>query len=154
MSFLLLSSPYWWLSLGLALILLELLLPGVYLFWIGLAALLVVVPAGFFDLSAAPLAVLFVIALIISVWVGMKVQAQKQNKADSLNQGLEAYVGTRTTVAEIATAVPLTVRIHLAGTTYAASSQQPLQVGEAVKIVAVQDGRFFIQKVDSSVDRL
>lgn len=152
MSFLLLGSPYLWLSLGLALILLELLLPGVYLFWIGLAALLVALPASLLETSAAYLVLWFVIAMALSVWIGMKVQAQKQSKADTLNQGLEAYVNTVTTVAETE-GVPLnTVRIHLAGTTYLASGPQNLQVGDTVQITSVKDGRFFIQKVADSID--
>lgn len=152
MSFLLLGSPYLWLSLGLALILLELLLPGVYLFWIGLAALLVALPAGLLGISAAYLALWFVIAMALSVWIGMKVQAQKQSKANSLNQGLEAYVNTVTTVAETEGMAPNTVRIHLAGTTYLASCSQRLKTGDTVQIISVKDGRFFIQEVVAGTD--
>ncbi len=140
------SSPYWWLSLGLAFILLELLIPGIYLFWIGLAVLFVALPAGFMDLSATYLVFFFVFFLALSVWIGMKVQARKNTQADHLNQGLASYVGTLTTVAQIDAQGQSPIRIHLAGTTYAAYCEQAVQVGDTVKVTAVDDGKLFIQK--------
>ena len=148
MTFFNLSSPFLWLSFGLGLILLELLLPGVYLFWIGLAALLVAIPAAFIDLDPVYLALLFVLAMAISVGVGMKVQSRKKTNADTLNQGLDAYLGTGTTVAESMENGQQSVRIYLAGTTYRAVCHQPVNRGDRVKIIGMENGVFLIEKVN------
>lgn len=85
-----------WLIIGALLILFEILLPGVFLFWIGIAALIVGFLLNFIEISITFQILLFAIFCIITVLIGVKVYKGKDHDitTEKLNQvrGAE-YVG-------------------------------------------------------------
>lgn len=85
-----------WLIIGAVLMLLELIIPGVYLFWLGAAALAVGGLLSFLPLSFIIQILLFAIFSVIALIIGVKVYKDKNQdiKTDRLNQirGAE-YIG-------------------------------------------------------------
>ena len=85
-----------WLIIGALLILFEIILPGVYLFWVGIASLIVGGILSVVDLTLTYQILLFAIFAILSVLVGVKVYKGKDKdiKTDHLNQARGSeYVG-------------------------------------------------------------
>lgn len=85
-----------WILLGLILIGLELLAPGMFMIWFGLAALLTGAITGVMDLSWQSAALIFAILALISVVSGRYMTRQRDNEPDSaefLNAGTRALVG-------------------------------------------------------------
>lgn len=141
----LLHTPLFWLSAGLVLILLELLLPGVYLLWIGLGALLVAVPAYLFENWPLYVYLIFLVVFVaISVWLGMRIQKKAERAPKTVNVGLQDYVGMEVQVIQGCTQANGAVRISLAGTTYPAKSQTPIQAGQYATIVAVHRDQLIV----------
>lgn len=95
-----------WLVLGFILLIAEIAMPGVFLLWWGLAAIVVAGIMKFFpDLPLSSLAVIYaIIAMILSViwwrYQHGKDQADQSNRA--LNQRNHAMIGSRGKVLEIA----------------------------------------------------
>ncbi|GGZ92799.1 NfeD family protein [Ignatzschineria ureiclastica] len=85
-----------WLILGAILILLEMLVPGVFLFWLGIAALIVGALLHFFTFSVMMQILLFAILSIITVLIGIKTykRGEKDIRSQDPNQvrGAE-YIG-------------------------------------------------------------
>ena len=67
-----------WLIAGALLILFEIILPGVYLFWIGIAALMVGGVLSVIDLSIILQILLFAIFALLAVIVGVKTYKGKE----------------------------------------------------------------------------
>lgn len=95
-----------WLVLGFALLIAEIVMPGVFLLWWGLAALVTALVQFIFpDFSLAGLAIFYaVLACILSV-IWWRYQHNRDNRdqaKSSLNQRDHAMIGKRGTVQEIA----------------------------------------------------
>src|SRR5690625_7610982 len=113
------QSSFFWLSLGLVFIILELLLPGVYLLWVGIGALLVAVPTWLFDaLPVTAILVILVVCVALAVWVGLQLQRRNQHSSAQVNVWLAAYSGQRVYVATVFDHSSHEFRIVFAGTTY------------------------------------
>ncbi len=85
-----------WLIIGALLILFEIILPGVYLFWIGVAALIVGFILNFLPLSLTIQILLFAIFCIVTVLIGVKTYKGKDRDITTphLNQARGAeYIG-------------------------------------------------------------
>ena len=99
-------SIWHWLILGFVLLIAEIAMPGVFLLWWGLAAIVVAgIMKLFPDLPLSSLAVIYaIIAMILSViwwrYQHGKDQADQSNRA--LNQRNHAMIGSRGKVLEIA----------------------------------------------------
>jgi inner membrane protein len=92
----LLSSYWFWLGAGLVLLTLEALLPGVFLVWLGLAALATGIITLLVPLSATMSLVLFAILGLASILIGRKVQSgQKTEVTDApfLNDRGKSMIG-------------------------------------------------------------
>jgi inner membrane protein len=92
----LLSSFWFWLGAGLVLLTLEALLPGVFLIWLGLAALATGIITWLAPLSIPASLVLFAVLGLASILIGRKVQSgQKTEVTDApfLNDRGKAMVG-------------------------------------------------------------
>ncbi|MDP9500934.1 NfeD family protein [Bisgaard Taxon 45] len=142
-------SHWHWLILGFVLLIAELVLPGVFLLWWGLAA---VVMAGVMALipsvSLTVLAISYAILAIILSVVWWKYQHGK-DKADqlhsSLNQRDHAMLGTRGTVQQIA---PNGIgRGHFGDTTWRIQGAD-LQVGDLVEVCQVDGITLKVKKVN------
>jgi inner membrane protein len=91
------ASGFWfWIILGLALIGLELLSPGLFLIWLGLAALVTGMVDGLFQLSWQSAGILFAVLSVVSVIAGRRINSgpHKQDvTAPVLNQRGQALIG-------------------------------------------------------------
>jgi len=140
------QSSFFWLSLGLVFIILELLLPGVYLLWVGIGALLVAVPTFLFvALPLATILIILVVCVALAVWVGLQLQRRNQHASAQVNVGLDTYIGQRVYVATVSDHNPHELRILLAGTTYPAYCKAQVQPHDEVIIEKVHSGRFIVK---------
>ena len=141
------SYPWLWFIGGLLLIGGEIVLPGVYLLWIGLGALVVgVLVAVFPDLGLTWQLVSFALAMLGTVSLGFVIQRRgAPPAAGELNQELHALVGQRFVAAsDFQVGVG---RVRVGDTTYAAVSAEAIQAGDAVAVMAVVAGRLKVARV-------
>jgi inner membrane protein len=92
----LLSSYWFWLGAGLVLLTLEAMLPGVFLIWLGLAALATGVITFLVPLSVTASLVLFAILGLASILIGRKVQSRQKTEvtdAPFLNNRGKSMIG-------------------------------------------------------------
>ena len=141
------SYPWLWFIGGLLLIGGEIVLPGVYLLWIGLGALVVgVLVAVFPDLGLTWQLVSFALAMLGTVSLGFVIQRRgAPPAAGELNQELHALVGQRF-VAASDFQVGMG-RVRVGDTTYAAVSAEAIQAGDAVEVIAVVAGKLRVNRV-------
>ena len=143
-------GPWNWMVLGFVLLILEILVPGVFLLWIGIAAILV----GALTLQLAHAAfwvwqaqvVLFLILSVISAYVGHRVMAKTGGESDQplLNRRAEQLIGRTATLAE-----PIAEgrgRIRL-GDTFWLVTGPDLPVGARVRVIAVKDMELVVEPV-------
>jgi len=141
-------GPWNWMVLGFVLLILEILVPGVFLLWIGIAAILV----GALTLQLAHAAfwvwqaqvVLFLILSVISAYVGHRVMAKTGGESDQplLNRRAEQLIGRTATLAE-----PIAEgrgRIRL-GDTFWLVTGPDLPVGARVRVIAVKDMELVVE---------
>jgi membrane protein implicated in regulation of membrane protease activity len=99
-------GPWNWMVLGFVLLALEILVPGVFLLWIGIAALLIgalslaIWDAGFWVWEVQILA--FLVLALISAFLGNRIMSGRGNDSDQplLNRRAEQFVGRVATLAE------------------------------------------------------
>lgn len=137
-----------WIIAGVVLAGLEILVPGVFLLWIGLGALAV----GLI-LSLAPglplawQALVFAAAMLASLGLGFWVQRRsgRGEEARLLNRELQAMVGQR-----YLAVAPFTAghgRIKVQDGSYAALGEETIAAGDLVEVVAIDSGRPQVVKV-------
>lgn len=147
------NSPFFWLSLGLGIILVEFLLPGIFLLWIGAAGVLVALPAYFFpNVAAYKLVLFFIISMGFSLWVGIKYQTKRKDAANTLNKGISAYLGAEAVVATKPNNGNPFIRIYLGGTSYEAQCEDHVSINERVKVVSVDNGNIKVKKLTNIND--
>lgn len=145
------ESYWYWLIAGLVLVLAEMLLPGVYLLWMGVGALVVGVftavwPNAPLWLQLAVLAV----AMVGSVLAGIYFQARTRKPADAqgLNAGLQSFVGAQGTAADGFHAGH--GRIKLNDSFYnavTADSQEAIHKHDALVVQAVRNADLVVRKL-------
>lgn len=94
-------KPWAWLIAGLVLVGLETLAPGVFLVWLGIAAILTGLADYLFDLAWQPAFVLFAVLAIAAVIAGRaltRTRSTGQSGEGMLNRRGEALVGRRFTL--------------------------------------------------------
>lgn len=135
-------GPWNWVVLGLVLLGLEIFAPGVYLLWIGIAALIVgaaslaLWEAGFWGWQVQVL--LFLILSLASAYFGKKFVVSHQGDTDQplLNRRSEQMIGRTATLAE-----PIRDgrgRIQLGDTLWRVSGPD-LPAGTRVRVIAAAD---------------
>lgn len=148
----LIFESYWyWLIAGLALVLAEMLVSGVYLLWLGVGALVVgVFTAAWPDAPLWLQLAVLVVAMICSVITGIYLQARSRQpaRAESLNAGLLSFVGSHGTAAE--TFHDGRGRIRLNDSFYnaviAEASDQSIRKHDTLIVQAVDDGALVVYK--------
>ena len=137
-----------WIIAGLALSLLELIVPGVYLIWFGFAAFVVGIAIYFLPIELTTQLIVFAIASGIFAVIGVAVyryvfsKAQVPAEYKNLNNTAEQYVGQLVTVAEDAEDNRTNVKI---GDTYwLASCKKAFKQGDTAKVVGVKDSLILI----------
>ena len=133
---------------GLALSLLELIVPGVYLIWFGFAAFVVSIAVYFMPLEFTTQLIVFAIASGIFAVIGVAVyryifsKAQVPAEYKNLNNTAEQYVGQLVTVAE--DTADNRTKVKIGDTYWLASCQKPFKQGDTAKVVGVKDSLILI----------
>lgn len=133
-----------WLIVGLALVLLELFVPGTYLIWFGFAALLVAVLTSFFAWSLIVQVVVFTVLSFLFALIGWRVYGRIMTKVPSnsqykhLNDFASAYIGKHVTLEEDVQDGKSKVRVG--DTVWIATCDEPLKKGQTVEVVGVRRG--------------
>ena len=137
-----------WVIAGLALSLLELIVPGVYLIWFGFAAFVVSIAVYFMPLEFTTQLIVFAIASGIFAVIGVAVyryifsKAQVPAEYKNLNNTAEQYVGQLVTVAE--DTADNRTKVKIGDTYWLASCQKPFKQGDTAKVVCVKDSLILI----------
>jgi len=136
------QPPLWniwfWASLALLLVVLEILIPGEFFLWFGVAALLtglvsLLTPAWQYQLGA--FAILSVASITVTVW---RLRHRPLRSARPLlNRRLKALVGE---VGEVRTTIPEHGRgeVYVAGTLWPAVARRAIGAGTTVKVRRVK----------------
>lgn len=136
-------NTFWgWIILGLILCGLEMILPGVFLLWLGLGAIAVgILMILLVDLPLGWQWVIFSLTMVGSLGLGFLVQRRSKpsGTATSLNKEFEQMVGKR--YVALTTFKAGRGRIKVADSSYAAVSDQPILQGEVVEVIALEDNR-------------
>lgn len=141
---------FWhWLILGMALIVLEVVVPGTFLLWPGIAALVTGIVA--YSAPGLPwqgLAALFAVLTVIAALVGRRVYARLLRPVDSepaLNRRADAFIGTTHTLA-----TPILDgqgRLRLGDTTWKIVGAD-LPTGARVRIVGVEGISLRVERLE------
>lgn len=143
-------GPWNWLVIGMVLLAVEIVVPGVFLLWIGIAALIV----GALSLALWNTAiwaweiqvVVFLALSLVAVFVGRRIMAGREADSDQplLNRRGEQLVGRTATLSE-----PIREghgRIQLGDTLWRVSGPD-MPVGARVKVVSVNDSELVVAAI-------
>jgi membrane protein implicated in regulation of membrane protease activity len=138
------NIPSWaWLCLGLGLMVLEILLPGVYLLWLGLGGLMVGLFAALFpEASLAIQLVIFAISALLSILIGIRIQTRKMRvltPQQQLNNELAKLVGRRCLVTSDFAGGRGRIRVQ--DSSYPAWGDSHIKAGSYVVVTAIEDGQ-------------
>ena len=94
------GAPWWWIALGLVLAALEMLIPGVYLVWLAVAALATGVLTLVFDFGLALQVVDFVFLALIAVFAARRFVSERgiESSDPLLNNRMGRLIGQTGTV--------------------------------------------------------
>jgi len=141
-------SPWYWIIAGTILMGLEILIPGVFVLWIGLGALVVGLFLALFpEASPAWQLVLFAVAMLASIGTGFVIQRRGRNRPDAanaLNQERNTMRGH--SYAAIDDFSGGHGRVRVGDGSYAAVSDDAIREGEMVTVTAIDDGRLVVKK--------
>ncbi|GLR46429.1 NfeD family protein [Sphingomonas astaxanthinifaciens] len=131
------AQGWWWLIGGVLLLIAEVVAPGFFLLFIGVAAMITGLFVLLFDFGLAPALALFAIYTAVAVYFGRKVYANRPvpSSARHLNDRSGALVG-RTAVA-VSTIDDHNGRVRLGDSEWSARGG-PAAPGERVEIVGVE----------------
>ena len=141
------DSPWIWMIAGVVIAGLEILVPGVFLLWIGLGAfavglILTLAP----ELPLAWQMLIFAVAMLSSIGLGFAIQRRsKAEGAPMLNQDLQAMIGRR--YVALADFEAGRGRIRVADTSFAVVSDDPIKQGELVEVTAIDGARPRVSRV-------
>lgn len=131
------ALPWWWWIAGVALVGLELLVPGVFLLWIGLGAVATGVVLWLLpDLPLAWQVVALVVLMFASLAAGARWQRRANRDGPRLNEELQALVGQR--LPSLTDFEHGRGRVRVADSSYAAVAEGPVAAGELVEVWAVE----------------
>lgn len=142
----------WWLAGGIALILAELVIPHLFVVFLGGAALIVAACVYFGLISNGPMA--------IALWIGASAVllallrkallrlAPGEQQTDNIDEDFEA-AGRAVEVLAVDADDPLRGRVSLRGTTWDAySAEFPLKVGQRVRLISRENLRWLVEPED------
>lgn len=143
-------SHWPWIIVGTILVGLEIVVPGVFLLWIGLGAIVVglsVLLAP--DLPLAWQLLLFAFAMVSSTGIGFAIQRKSRISTSgvTLNCELDAMIGRHAQAIE--DFIGGQGRIRLGDTSYTAECQAPIVAGTLLMITGhTPDGRFVVAPLE------
>lgn len=140
------ASHWYWLIAGASLLILEIIVPGIFLIWLGLAATMV----GVFLLlvpDAGPAWQLAVLAASICAAVAGGLYWQKKARKQQpshLNQGLEGFIGRQVRASQAFQHGH--GRVLLEDSSYAATCNTDLEDGQMAVITGVENGKLVVSR--------
>jgi hypothetical protein len=140
-----------WIIAGAIIAGLEILVPGIYLMWIGFGAVATgVVLARYPDLPLAWQMLVFAVSMLSSLGIGFWIQRRsgRTRQARFLNREMKQMIGQ--TYVAVGPFVVGRGRIKVHDSSYAAVSDEAIAAGEIVKVVAIEDGRPKVVKASPS----
>lgn len=140
------DSPWMWIIVGALIAGLEILVPGVFLLWIGFGALavgLILTLAP--DLGLAWQMLIFAAAMLSSLGLGFAIQRRGKDGAPMLNQDLQAMIGRR--YVALADFEAGRGRIRVADTSFAAVSDDPVKQDDLVVVTTIDGARPRVSRV-------
>lgn len=140
-------DPHWlWLVAGLVLLTGELLAPGLYLMWLGLAALVTGVAAAFLPIGLATQLVLFAVVSVAAVYRARQMVSEHPIQTDDplLNDRSGRLVGQTVTVQEAI--VDGRGRVIVGDSVWSAEGPDAV-VGERLRVEGVRDGRLLVSRL-------
>ena len=95
-------APWHWWALGAALLIVEVLLPGVFFVWLGLAAVVMGLLALLLPLSVPVQLIVFAALSVVSIFLGRRLLARlpRSAESDSLNLGASRLIGRTVVLTE------------------------------------------------------
>lgn len=142
------DSYWYWFSAALLLLLLEVLIPGAFLMWIGFGAAGVGVFLLLFP-TAALAWQLIALAVCVTASVLLGVAWQRKNRhhhVHGLNQGLDSYVGRSAKASQEFTQGRGRVRLDDSFFTAYSTLDQQINAHDQVTIIAVDEKGFHVQR--------
>ena len=139
-----------WIIAGAIIAGLEILVPGIYLMWIGFGAVATgVLLARYPDLPLAWQMLVFAVSMISSLGIGFWIQRRsgRTRGARFLNREMKQMIGQ--TYVAVGPFVVGRGRIKVHDSSYAAVSDETIAAGDIVKVVAIEDGRPKVVKATS-----
>lgn len=133
-----------WLILGGLLLVVEILAPGVFMLWFGLAAMITGALTLAIDLSFQGQLIVFAVTSLISVLAGRKLFTGKDDESDqpNLNRRGDQLIGKVFTVSQPIEQGSGKIKI---GDTHWAASGPDLPVGARVRVVSVEGNRLIVE---------
>lgn len=131
-------ADYWyWMIAAAVFLVLEILTPGVFFMWIGIAAFI----TGIVDLAApettpAVLGMIFAVLAVISACVGRKLMKKEQSAPSTLNNRAEQYVGQVYQVSEAVT--DGRGKIKVGDTVWTVVADKNIPADTSVRVVGVK----------------
>lgn len=136
------ASHWSWVIAGVLIAGLEIIVPGIFLLWVGLGALatgllLLLLPG----LSLPWQLMIFAISMLSSLILGFYIQRQSKlgPTAGMMNRELEGMIGQRYVVMNDFKAGQ--GRIKVGDSSYAVHGSDELRNGDTVKVIAIEDGK-------------
>lgn len=131
-----------WIIVGAVIAGLEIVVPGMFLMWIGLGAVATgIILARYPDLALEWQFLVFAVSMVSSIAIGFWIQRRsgRTKHAKLMNREMKAMIGK--TYVAIAPFAVGRGRIKVQDSSYAAVSEEEIDAGDIVRVVAIEDGR-------------
>ena len=132
-------TAYFWLVLGAVLIVTEIFVPGVFILWIGIAALATAGVALLFPTLGAWILLFFAIVTVLTAFVGTKVYMMITSSPGTLNELAQQLVGKRGIC--IARLDEPDIRIRIDGVEWAALADGDINAGDPIVVLRFHDAK-------------
>lgn len=141
-------ADYWyWMIAAAVFLVLEILTPGVFFIWIGIAAFITgVIDAVVPMTTPATLGMIFAVLSVISACIGRKVMKRKQDVPSVLNNRMEQYVGQTFQVYE--TVADGRGKIKVGDTVWPVVAAKDIPSAVSVRVVAVKGTSFEVEPLE------
>lgn len=140
-----LNNAVIWFGLGLALFLLEFLLPGFILFFFGLGAWIVAIATFFFDISINTQLIVFLVSSVLSVLLFRNWVKRRFGMGQTVSSMLpDEFVG-KIAVAETIILPGKKGRVEFRGTEWDACSEETISPGENVIITRIDSILLYVK---------
>ncbi len=144
----LLTPPVIWFLVGVVLLLLELAVPGLIIFFFGLGAWIVALCLVLFDMSLTLQLLIFIITSVATLLLLRKFLKDKFFRQDDSNKASleEEFIG-KTAITETELKPGVSGKVNFKGTQWSAMSDETIAKGERVKIIERESITLIVKKI-------